>query len=307
MSDDLSISIDNYINNEFSICREERQYALYLSNVLRYYGKNPKNKTTNRIGDNEKVKNIFKACGFNDVDLKNIVIENVFYEATFMRDFFERNRRKCLSLTTDPEKLKEIYKQKTFTREQDVIINYDESFNRKLIEFCINEDEKIDDVKKKELKEKLSDIHEKHFGMKNGSKEIPGNYKEYENKIRAMMNSKPDLAVIYHFGEKNEEKGLLFLECKFESGEAKKDGALQTDIQGLIAKFLKEFLKGNYSTDICISSMEKPENSGKYSSNMIQFIRKGQKFFKKKNKDNEAKPIEISSLIDLEREIFNKE
>ena len=87
MSDDLSISIDNYINNECSICREERQYALYLSNVLRYYGKNPKNKTTNRIGDNEKVKNIFKACGFNDVDLKNIVIENVFYEATFMRDF----------------------------------------------------------------------------------------------------------------------------------------------------------------------------------------------------------------------------
>lgn len=311
MSEELDLSIDNYISDEFSICREERQYALYLSNVLRYYGKNPnyykkntKEEPANRIGNNEEVKKVFRACGFNN--LENLIIDNVYYEATFMRDFFERNRRKCLSLTTDPEKLKEICLQKTFTREQDVIINYDESFNRKLIEFCINEDEKIDDVKKKELKgelSKLSDIHEKHYGMKNGSKEIPGNYKKYENKIRAMMNSKPDLAVIYHFGEKNEEKGLLFLECKFESGEAKKDGALQTDIQGLIAKFLKE----NYSTDICISSMEKPENSGKYSSNMIQFIRKGQKFFKKKNKDNEAKPIEISSLINLEREIFNKE
>ena len=51
--------------------------------------------------------------------------------------------------------------------------------------------------------------------------------------------------------------------------------------------------------------MEKPEKSGKYSSNMVQFIRKGQKIYKKKDKDNEAKPIEISSLIALEREIFN--
>ena len=43
MSEELDLSIDNYISDEFSICREERQYALYLSNVLRYYGKNPKN------------------------------------------------------------------------------------------------------------------------------------------------------------------------------------------------------------------------------------------------------------------------
>ena len=68
MSEELDLSIDNYISDEFSICREERQYALYLSNVLRYYGKNPKNpnkkdaddnsKPCNRI-DNEKIKNIF--------------------------------------------------------------------------------------------------------------------------------------------------------------------------------------------------------------------------------------------------------
>ena len=74
MSKELDLSIDKYISDEFSICREERQYALYLSNVLRYYGKDPQN----RIRDNEKVENIFKACGFNDIDLKNIVIENVY-------------------------------------------------------------------------------------------------------------------------------------------------------------------------------------------------------------------------------------
>ena len=74
------VNIDNYIRFYKKddkakecppICREERQYALYLSNVLRYYGKDPQN----RIRDNEKVENIFKACGFNDIDLKNIVIE----------------------------------------------------------------------------------------------------------------------------------------------------------------------------------------------------------------------------------------
>ena len=111
--------------------------------------------------------------------------------------------------------------------------------HEKKIEFGID----IIDAKKTELKEILYNekpedkkgIKEIHLGMKNGSKEIHDNYKEYENIIRAMMNSKPDLAVVYHFGEKNEEKVLLFLECKFESGEAKNDGALQTDIQGLIA------------------------------------------------------------------------
>ena len=32
----LNLSIDNYVKDNLSICREERQYALYLSNVLRY-------------------------------------------------------------------------------------------------------------------------------------------------------------------------------------------------------------------------------------------------------------------------------
>ena len=93
----LNLSIDNYVKDNLSICREERQYALYLSNVLRYYGKNPSGKPANRIGNDAEVKKIFIACGFKENELDNVVIENVFYEATFMRDFFERNRRIHLS------------------------------------------------------------------------------------------------------------------------------------------------------------------------------------------------------------------
>ena len=70
-------SIDNYISNEYSICREERQYALFLCNILRYYERS-----------NNKAKGIFDACGIPlDAEIKN-----VFYEAAFMRDYFHKNR-----------------------------------------------------------------------------------------------------------------------------------------------------------------------------------------------------------------------
>ena len=109
----LNLSIDNYVKDNLSICREERQYALYLSNVLRYYGKNPSGKPANRIGNDAEVKKIFIACGFKENELDNVVIENVFYEATFMRDFFERNRRIHLS---KPSKKEDVCLQKTFKR-----------------------------------------------------------------------------------------------------------------------------------------------------------------------------------------------
>ena len=149
MSEELDLSIDNYISDEFSICREERQYALYLSNVLRYYGKNPKNpnkkdaddnsKPCNRI-DNEKIKNIFIACGFNEKDIENIVIENAFYEATFMRDIFERNRRHYLAVKDGKrleDELKDEYSKIRFEH-KDYIVATKNSFNYKLLVYCSN-------------------------------------------------------------------------------------------------------------------------------------------------------------------------
>ena len=93
-------SIDDYVNGDCSICREERQYALYLSNVLRYYGiKNDEH--LKKLNDDERnyLKEIFQKCG---LDFEKDIIEDVFYEATFMRDIFERNRR--YHLTEDKKK-----------------------------------------------------------------------------------------------------------------------------------------------------------------------------------------------------------
>ena len=74
------ISFRNYLIDEYSICREERQYALLLNNIL-------KARAVNNNFGGEKVDKIIEICG-----LKGIEIENVFYEATFMRDFFKKDK-----------------------------------------------------------------------------------------------------------------------------------------------------------------------------------------------------------------------
>ncbi|HBA47220.1 MAG TPA: hypothetical protein DCZ91_05370 [Lachnospiraceae bacterium] len=85
---DYSCSIENYIRGDagsnYSICREERQYVVFLYNILRKY-----HAFKDRSNNDEVHKIITKACGIPE----KADIECVFYEATFMRDFFERNRR----------------------------------------------------------------------------------------------------------------------------------------------------------------------------------------------------------------------
>ena len=287
----LNLSIDNYVKDNLSICREERQYALYLSNVLRYYGKNPSGKPANRIGNDAEVKNIFIACGFKENELDNVVIENVFYEATFMRDFFERNRRIHLS---KPSKKEDVCLQKTFKRSSYEIEDKEKSFNRKLLCFCW---EKIGQSKKgnEEIDfNNLGDIEEYNYGRN----EIPVKFKAIKNLARAMMNSKPDLAVIYHYGENAEKKKLLFLECKFESCEDKTDGDngkkySQREIQGYIAEFLCN-IENKYLTDVETSEIMIKEEG---QSKLVRFDRN----------DETVDNISIKNLIKVEKRIFENQ
>ena len=287
----LNLSIDNYVKDNLSICREERQYALYLSNVLRYYGKNPSGKPANRIGNDAEVKKIFIACGFKENELDNVVIENVFYEATFMRDFFERNRRIHLS---KPSKKEDVCLQKTFKRSSYVIKDKEKSFNRKLLCFCW---EKIGQSKKgnKEIDfNNLGDIEEYNYGRN----EIPVKFKAIKNLARAMMNSKPDLAVIYHYGENAEKKKLLFLECKFESSEDKTDGDngekyTQRKMQGYIAEFLCN-IKDKYLTDVETSEIMVNEEG---KSKLVRFDRN----------DETKNNISIKNLKKKKKRIFENQ
>lgn len=257
-------SIDNYISDEYSICREERQYALFLYNILKKH----------RKADRDKIKEIFTACGLPPLKAE---IENVFYEATFMRDLFERNR--CLVLSDNPDVN---LLSKDFRPNKTGRFNQENSFNYKLLTYL-----KIDiDV--------LSDEY-KEYNL--GGKGIVCN-----ETAKQMMNATPDIAVIYRIGE---ERYLHFLECKFvsyESGYKSKEdrGSENQDsndntikqcrIQWKIADFL---CKGYGLSDLKVSGqMEKDERS-----RLVQFVRK-----MPKPNSNE---INIKDLIDLNEEIFS--
>lgn len=259
-------SIEHFIQDEYSICREERQYAVLLYNILRkYYNKDKRN-------GNDRVTDIFNACNIPSES----EIENVFYEVTFMRDFFERNRRIILG-NEDCENLKKRLLQKTFCPSICKPINEDISFNAKLVRYVTGRNCSIS-----------------YAGEENnlGHNEIACDELSDEEKriIRHMMNAKPDIAVIY---KENNRKKLLFLECKFESAECSYEGGdMQRDIQWKIAEFLcNHYLK----EEVCISDkMEKEKKSC-----LVKFVRK------EPQKAKEMNEIWIKELIDLNNEIFS--
>ena len=263
-------SIDDYIKDDCSICREERQYALYLSNILRY--------SNNREKWNEKdlaeLNKILTACELNN----NIVVEKVFYEATFMRDIFERNRRYYLTSDKSYDNLINTYACKQFRR-KNWTVDASDSFNHKLIEFC---------CKKNNIPfSSNSEIKEINYGRDKNDPPIPG----IKKLIAAMMNSKPDLGIIY---KENGDKFLLFIECKFESYETQKNGFFQTDIQGCIADFL---CNNGYLPDVSVSKIM--GTAPNYHSKKVIFVRTDPK--------NENEEINISKLIGLEKKIFSRE
>ena len=304
----ISCSIDNYICDNNSICREERQYALYLSNVLRKYS------TPLKRARREDIQKIIKVCEIPD----DATIQYVFYEATFMRDFFQRNRRiqfffanvgeKNIEDIKTKEVIKDFWKNSEYKRKKRSIckkMNIEKSFNKKLFEYCykVQFQKQIDKIVLDEIfnDNDIEDVYyeEVHYGinrkeeeileivkMKNLFKLSEEEVNSFYSKLREMMNSKPDIAVIY------ENKGthyLLFLECKFESTESTSpSGTSQTDIQWHIADFLcKSGFFGNVTIEVA-ESMNKEKKSVKVV------------FSRSCDKDT----IEIASLIKLEQQIF---
>lgn len=247
----FSCNIKNYISDEYSICREERQYALFLYNILRKH-------TTN----NDKVVDIFKACNIPNT----AQIKYVFYEATFMRDFFERNRRMVLGNYNSDKYLNKTFTPQSYEFKEE---NTAKSFNNMLIDYIKTKDSNCEDF--------YSGI-ELNMGGKNV---------DCYTTIKSMMNSKPDIAVIYK--DFDRKQYLLFLECKFESDEGS-DGKKQRKIQYLIADFLCD----KYLTNLKVSPKMKEDNEEK--SCLVQFVRKDPQ------NDNE---ISIKTLIDLNEEIFS--
>lgn len=315
---DYDISFDNYIKDEageFSICREERQYALFLSNILRYYSCHDKREQL-RNRDPEAYKflaEIFRVCSngkaieekrgadggtadSTDRTIRNsFIIKEVYYEAAFMRDFLERKRRIELTLTGKNAVLNKTFRHTDYSL-QDKDHIFCDSFNYRLLNYVI---------KSRSGKLPLSDeavkaITEVNYGHNSISIDLGSDEKLL---LRSMMNAKPDIAVIYEEGNKNY---LLFLECKFESGEdyykdsenKEIEHLSQREVQWHIADFLtsSDEEKGchmKYKGKEVNCSLWMKEEEGKRKSVKVEFCRK-------KHDDR----LEISKLIQIEKKLF---
>lgn len=353
----FNLSLNNYISDEYSICREERQYALFLSNILRKYrtkelrqSEIAKRETNSHNKSKNVVEDIFKVC---HIPLSAQILD-VFYEAAFMRDIFTRNRRKGEMIRridigrVDEDNIEKVVNDAILSYdysitkddyqfqegEQDIELKFT-SFNRKLINFLqgidinmyidsnkykeINNDKKIMGGKDERIAEKnlghhmeiyenwLIELYKKEPDADTYKTELDEDSKKRVKMAKYMMNSKPDIAVIY----KDDGKVYLqFLECKFESKEKKFDyNITQTQIQTLIAKFIcKEYgsysyeengvikgdiLKEKEAVEVDFTRMEQDtKESTKKNSHKVD-----SKLLKKK--------INIKDLIELNNSIFD--
>lgn len=245
--------IENYICDEHSICREERQYALYLANILRRFPN--KEALSNYLNKTDKSLN--EEHWLSTYLFDNYHIADVFYEATFMRDCFTREREQ---------------NQKTNTNAKQ---NDGKSFNELLIEFVT--EEVLEEMMRTVLANGLSDdlgwnnfawneiktmaqkglhnisssqLRYWHLGAnvsistwetqtasqieeieKNELRHLDLEVRKMRKEqlelcfalagyiARCMMNAKPDLAIWYKHNSVDNKYALCFVECKFESGE----------------------------------------------------------------------------------------
>lgn len=273
MNKQYGCTAENFVKNEepnYSVCREERQYAVFLYNILCYY-RRPERRC-------QQARDIFKACG-----LKDAIVEQVFYEATFMRDFFERNRRLVLG-KGEEKKMPDILLQKSFTRKnKSMEEKAKDAFNYKLMEYVHKG--KVEGWTDGDLRYNLG-------------RYVPGAKLSEDEKftIKCMMEAKPDIAVLYKKSNNDKKDYLLFLECKFESDESfyyseKQNKMKQSRIQWKIADFLcKTYLKEEAE----VSESMKGENS-----RLVRFVRK--------DGERPDEEIRISDLVNLNKnEIFHE-
>lgn len=291
-------SLDDFLGKNGGLCREERQYALFLYNCL-------------CTGDDDIIEKIFP-----EQDIKEI--NKVFYEATLMRDFFcaDRKRRllgwgkeKCCHNLEQSDKIianklknkvKKEDSQKIAYKDIEASLNNPEdSFNEKLISFLV---EKYNINNPDHPITQCSFYINRNFGTNNFSKqENKGALKDIASIAKAMMNAKPDIAVCYK--DKENKVKLLFLECKYCSNESaykdimsrlEKLGITDTTSKGQVAiqDLICEFLcEGLFEGDI--------------EACTPKIIRFGQEENSEaENKDTEEILIDIEIL--LEKQVYMK-
>ena len=238
---------------EGGICREERQYAAMLFYIF-MSEKGKKNGTQN---------DIIKRCLKLDDSTTSVIIEEVYFEATLMRDFFEADRSK---------------------------------FNKQLLEYCLGwlypekdgKNSEFEEIKKKWMEAFSIKNSSRNLGQSKSKKKIKEKFnlnseivrdrinqnkisdeseefKKFVKQIKEkacldiagmMMNATPDILVVYRVGtSKSEKRYVKALECKYLSGEGDYE-----DVAGVGCKM--QFFIQECIMHFCFGNTEKVDDRG---------------------------------------------
>lgn len=181
------------LNSYWKYCREERQFAVFLYNV---FWENRNKEITTLDSDHKKV---IRECLYLDEN-SEFTIEDVYFEATLMRDYFAI----CLDKTDFNKKLLAFcFGWWNFST------NSMKSTIEQLVDEIIDELNEVDtshtfctrNLGQKEAKKAISDIYTKYLKILKEKKEvnneiIEGMQKKASLEIaRMMMNATPDIHV----------------------------------------------------------------------------------------------------------------
>ncbi len=203
--DNLQFDLNDFIKDEKSICREERQYALYLYNMLDNQG-------------SIVIKNKGEESG------TEYKIEKVFFEVSFLRDYFEDLKKK--------------EKKRKFN---EALVNFARAKDR------VNHPEELKDTGWDGLRDEEKDFLQGHVNGWHYKSDV---WKKVGTKLpQYLMNAQPDIGMVLSAKDKNNKYYICFIECKYCSDFGKyptKGTPLPADtgryhqltVQNYIAKFL---------------------------------------------------------------------
>lgn len=259
--------LEDYLGNNNVVCREERQFALFLYLI---FLEKKKGSSDQWIAD------FVKGC--LDEKGEDLDIEEVYYEATLLRDYFALCKKEGSSEA--------------------------ETFNNRLLHFCLDflpydmgqtgcenrnviygEEKAVECIKK--VAEHCGGHIDFHLGTKKMKAAIKKTYpnikKDIENKkedVRQvyekacfdiagmMMNATPDILVVYRIGKAHYVKAL---ECKYKSDEG-----IYGDVAGV-------GIKMQYFIQECVMSFLFGKNKELFEENLPKKPAKG-KFWREGDK-----------------------
>lgn len=229
---------NRYFFGDKHICREERQYALFLYNI--FLKKLYIDKEVGNLELSDEEKDIIKNC-LDIQEINGLKIINVFYEFSAMRDLFAKAENR---VEFNEKLIVSVFASRGTENAEAAIAALKECRNKNNSNNC-------------SLYDNLGHLNMSRF--KDGLQKLSDDALKTIYLIRCMMNAKADIVVLYKSGSDNNKATAL--ECKYKSGEGKYkdlhdinkkiDALRQTEVQTAVLEYLfADFVKEKCTSKI---------------------------------------------------------